>query len=179
MKDARAVRLTIELSPLALRRAGEHAVALIVERTQEGQDAEGQAFRPYSTRDLALPVGAIPKRVLSRLKSQQDGLAYFTSRRGTLWTIIEGGYAAYKKAHYPQDSGLVNLTATGAMLRSLRVLSVRTNRRSGVVILGFSRESEAWKALWNSSKRTFLGLPAPEREEVSRIAGEGATVRVR
>lgn len=176
-----APRLRLRLDPAALLLAGQFAVSAIAERTAEGRDADGKAFVPYSARPLALPASAVPKRARLRLKRAQDGLFYFTSRRsGALWFVVEGGYAALKAARYPQDEGTVNLHATGAMLRALRVLGAAPDASGGgTVTLGFSRPEEAQKAFWNSRTRRFLGLTLDEQAEAARVAGAGVSVDVR
>lgn len=196
---ARPPHLSLKLDPLALRRAGARAVEIILDRTQQQhRDADGRPFTPYSTRDLALPLGAIPKDVRTRLRrgvrerrglrrlSIDDGLNVFTSKRGTLWAIIEGGYAAYKKARYPKDEGRVNLTASGAMLRALRVVRVSAGQDIGTVTIGFSRDEAAQIAYYHEVegagpsriRRRFMGLTGPERAEVAEVVADGVTVVV-
>jgi hypothetical protein len=190
-------RLELKLDPLALRRAGARAVEIILQRTQQQhRDADGRPFKPYSTRDLALPLGAIPKNVQARLRrdvgarrglrrlSIDDGLNVFTSQRGTLWAIIEGGYAAYKKARYPQDDGRVNLTASGAMLRALRVVRVTAHKDGGTVTLGFSRDEAAQIAYYHEVegagpsrvRRRIMGLTPPEQADVAGLVADGISV---
>ncbi|MCA0270227.1 MAG: hypothetical protein LCH53_13570 [Bacteroidetes bacterium] len=195
-----APKLRLRLDRRALLLAGQFAVTAIVERTARGEDADGKPFVPYSTRPLALPVGSpdaktikallssgqevsgnLTKRAIRKLRKAEDGLYYFTSRRtGALWMVIEGGYAAVKAARYPKDGGVVNLHATGSMMRALRVIGVdATVDGGGTVTVGFSRPEEAQKAYWNSRTRRFLGLTSDEQAEAGRIVGEGVTVEVR
>lgn len=175
-----APKLRLKLDRRALLLAGEFAVTAIVERTARGEDADGKPFAPYSTRPLAVPSASVSKRVRARLQKAEDGLYYFKSRRtGNLWMVIEGGYAAVKAARYPKDGGVVNLHATGAMMRALRVIGVdATVDGGGTVTVGFSRPEEAQKAYWNSRTRRFLGLTDDEQAEAGRIAGDGVSVEV-
>lgn len=176
-----APQLRLQIDRRALLLAGEFAVTAIVERTARGEDADGRPFKPYSTRALALPAASVPKRTRMRLSKGEDGLYYFTSRRsGALWFVVEGGYAAVKAARYPQDKGAVNLHATGAMMRALRIIGIeQTTDSGGAVTVGFSRPEEAQKAFWNSRSRRFLGLTPSEQAEAGRIAGGGVSVEVR
>lgn len=172
------LRLSLALDKAALRRAGEAAVTIIVERTQRGIGADGRALRPYSTRPFARPYTpeAFTRRTeLLLRRGPGGGLVIFTTRKGGgLWALIRGGYAAYKAARYPAYEGRVNLTASGAMLRGLSV--VRVDERAGTVRLGFSRAELAERAGYNQRTRRFLGLTADERGIVARIAGEGLSV---
>lgn len=158
----------------ALRRVGLSIVSIIVERTRQGQGVDGR-LKPYSTRPFARPLGGIPSRTISALG---EGLQRFTTKQGALWAIITGGYAAYKKARYPQDSGGVNMTATGGMLRSMTVAAV--DEATGKIVIGFSRDDAAELAYYHNVSgagrgrtiRRFMGLTAEEEIRVARIAGE-------
>ena len=174
MPDLSAIsNLRLVIDPAALRRAGLVAVELVVERTLAGQDRHGQAFRPYSTRPLAIPAGSTTKGALKKLAQQEDGLFYFTSpKTGSLWVLIEGGYAALKAARYPKDEGAVNLSATGRMLRSLGVVA----QDGDSVTIGFSRTEEAEKAGWNIETRDFLGLTDDQERTVADVLGAGVSV---
>jgi hypothetical protein len=165
----RRARLRVE--PAALRAAGGLAVRLIVERTQDGRDRDGAAFLPYSTRPLAVPSGSTTKTARKALE-RAGLLQYFTTKRGTLWMLIEGGYAALKRARYPQDGDAVNLSASGAMLRGLGVVS----QTADSVTLGFSRAELTERAAFNMGTRDFLGLTAEDEAEIAAIVEAGLRV---
>lgn len=175
MADAKTVKLELKLDEQLLRRIGLRAVEMIVERTQqENLDASGNAFAPYSTRPFAMPVGGGARTAIGRLV--KGGLAeYFTTKKGTLWAIITGGYAAYKRERYGQDGGRVNLTATGSMMRAVRIVAIS----GSTVTIGFARDEEAQKAAFVQKRRVFMGLTADQQTELARVAGEGATIQVR
>jgi phage gpG-like protein len=108
----------------------------------------------------------------------------FTSKKsGKLWAVIEGGYAAYKQAAYPGDSG-VNLSATGAMLRSLTILSV--DEATLTVVIGFTRTDEAVKALYHDQLgagksraiRHFMGLTDTEQTELGEMGADGIALKI-
>lgn len=171
MSDLSALTdLRLVIDPDALTRAGLLAVELVVERTLAGTDRHGQAFRPYSTRPLAVPAGSITKAAQGRLGGN---LELFTSAKtGALWALVEGGYAALKAARYPQDGGGVNLSATGAMLRGMGVVA----QDADSVTIGFSRTEEAEKAGWNVESRDFLGLTDAQAAEVGDVLGGGVSL---
>lgn len=174
------LNLSLKVERDALRRAGQAAVAIIVERTQRGLDADGRPFKPYSTRPFALPYTptAFTRRteVLLR-RGPGGGLVIFTTRKGgSLWALIKGGYAAYKAARYPAYEGRANLTASGAMWRGFSV--IRVDERAGTVRLGFSRAELAERAAFNERTRHWRGLTSDEKRVVASIAGEGLTITV-
>lgn len=172
--------LIFSIDGASLRAIGLRAIAMIRERTLQGQGVDAP-FRGYSTTPFARPLGGITQRARAALGDQ---LKVFTSKKsGKLWAIIEGGYEAYKRAAYPADGSTVNLSATGAMLRALTVVSV--DEASATVTLGFTRTEEALKALYHDQigvgkgrvVRHFLGLTAAEREDLARLASQTITVR--
>lgn len=164
-----------------LRAIGLRAISMIRERTLQGFDADGGRLRAYSTTPFARPYGGITQRAKKNLGNR---LQVFTSKKsGKLWAVIEGGYAAYKQAAYPGDSG-VNLSATGAMLRSLTILSV--DEESLTVTIGFTRTDEAVKALYHDQLgagpsrviRHFMGLTPSERLELGEMGADGIELKI-
>lgn len=124
---------------------------------------------------------SVSKRVRARLQRDEDGLYYFKSRKtGKLWFVVEGGYAAIKRAQTGKENPVPDLWGTGAMMRALRVIGVDAAADGGgTVTVGFSRPEEAQRAYWNSRTRRFLGLTADEQAEVGQIVGGGVSVDVR
>lgn len=170
----------IRIDGNALRAAGDLAVELIVSRTLEGRDRFGRPFALYSTRPYALPAGALwaqGSRTAARRLKRQGQIGYFR-RQGKLWAIVKGGYRAYKEARLGQGDQ-VNLTLTGSMLRSLRVL--RVDEREGSVTIGFGRTDAAEKAYYHvvsgagpsRTIRDFLGLTDEELDRVAEVIAQG------
>ncbi|GIV82213.1 MAG: hypothetical protein KatS3mg051_1567 [Anaerolineae bacterium] len=161
-----------------LRRIGERVVAMIVERTLRGIDAEGRPMQPYSTRTFAMPAGALwapGSRTAARRLRQQGALRYF-QRGGSLWVAIQGGYRTYKEARFPGQGSEVNLTLTGSMMRSLSVREVRADTRRAEIVIGFLRSEEAEKAYWHEVtgagrsrvRRRFMGLTPDQLRALER-----------
>ena len=185
MASGDPIEITFERAKL--RKAGERAVSLIKQRTQRGEDRFGKDFAPYSTRPFAMPAGGLNRK---REALSELGADYF-QRNGSLWAIIEGGYAAYKKERYKNAPGggeTVNLTATGAMLRALsvtRVVSSGAGSDGGKVVVGFTSVAAAEKAYYHSvagagpseTIRDFMGL-TEEADEVAEIVGRAVTIKV-
>lgn len=156
--------LKLIMLPAGAKKAGLGVIAKIREKTQKGLDKDGKPFKDYSTRKFVMPAGAATKRAINSLKN--DGfLSFFTTSKGSTWIVIEGGYARYKKARFPQDSGDVNLTGTGQMLRALTV----TKHGNDFIQVGFTREEESKKMLWNIERgRNPMGLRKEEFAEIYR-----------
>lgn len=174
---------SLHIRPAQLRRAGLRAIRLIVDRTQAGTDRHGTAFAPYSTTPFALPAGGGARGALSRLEDR-DEASFFQTKEGALWAIVEGGYAAYKAERYGQDSGQVNLTATGSMIRGLTIVDVQTADARASVTLGFTDPSEAEKAYYHSVSgagksrtiRDFMGLTDDELDTVTEDVADGIDI---
>jgi hypothetical protein len=171
---ATEIRLRAYFDPQALYRIGLKAINAIRERTQKGIGADGRAWQGYSEKPFARPLAGITGKAQ---KSLGKRLHIFTTKRGALWAIIEGGYKAYKRAAYPQDGGTVNLTVSGGMLGALAV--VGTDPATNTVRVGFSRQDAAELALYHNVLgagrsrvlHRFLGLTDAE---LQRIAEEEA-----
>ncbi len=170
---ANNIDFKIELSDADLTRIGLKGAQLIQERTEKGLDADGNPFEPYSENAFAMPLGAITARARQALG---DKLNTFTTKKGALWAVIEGGYKAFKSAAYPQDSGSVNMTQTGRMMSGLTV--VRTDPTTNTVVLGFTQSEDALKAWYHNEAgagprkviRKFLGWTDEEKVELAGMS---------
>ena len=168
------------LSPEDLTKLGLKGAGMIVERTQKGIGANGNPFTPYSELPFAMPFGGITLRARKNLG---DKLKVFKTKLGKLWAVIEGGYAAFKAAAYPQD-GSVNLTATGRMLNALTVIA--TDPANNSTILGFTNGEEALKAWYQNEAgagksrtiRKFLGFTDQEKGELAAWAATRIIIKV-
>lgn len=173
--------IPISVPGALLRQIGLRAIAFIRERTLKGTDADGKPFHPYSTTPFARPYGGITQRAKANLG---DRLKVFTSpKSGKLWAVIQGGYAEYKRAAYPSDGG-VNLSATGALLRALTIVSV--DEATNTVVIGFARAEAAEVALYhdqigagpNRAIRHFMGVTPSERDELGNLGAAGLRLEV-
>lgn len=141
--------------PETLKKIGQILIRKIQDRTAQGMDFEGKEFKDYSRRTFALPAGAVTKRARKLLA--KNGLLAWTNRSGKKWIVVKGGYWNLKMATYAQTSyyGTVNLTATGEMMRSLRVTETGENE----ITIGFKDAENAAKAYYNKLMgREFLGV---------------------
>lgn len=172
------MKVNVTIAPAALGRFGQFVLQLIEDNVAAGVDRKGNAFAPYSTRPFARPLGGVPKRAISYLKSS-NAIQIFTTKRGSLWMVVEGGYAALKTAIRQSSSG-VDMQLTGDMMKQLAVLSTSDN---GIVI-GFLTAEAAEKAYYATVAgagksrviRDFLGLTDQQWDQAVQktLTGEGA-----
>lgn len=169
------MKLKVNISDLVKKLMGIEIVNHIRNRTQDGKDKDGKAFKPYSTKPFAMPSGATTQLALKTLDNS-DGLIWFTAKSGNKWIVVKDGYKALKQARRPQDGGTVNLTNDGQMMNDLAVIAIP---RDGIDI-GFNRAENAEKALWNiEAGRDFLGIEDSELEKIAeKYLDSGVTVEV-
>jgi hypothetical protein len=162
--------------PAALKKLGLRAVQFINARTERGigvNDAGNEVpFEDYSERTFARPIGGITKKAQGLLGNR---LKMFTTSRGKLWALIEGGYKALKAAMFPGDSS-VNLYATGNYLAGRTVTKVDAS--TGEVTIGFATAYANEIALYHNVlgagkrkvKRQDMGLTKSERQALAEMA---------
>ena len=126
---------------------GNTVVALIRRRTQQGIDADGDRFIPYSTRPI----------YISRSRGTGARLAPKGGRPSRTGASVyyAGGYAEYKRLS--TGSGDVNLTLSGQLMRSIRV--AKASARKVVVQAGGSAIKYAGGV---NSRRPFMGVTPDE-----------------
>lgn len=164
----------------ALRQIGLLGIQIITDRTARGVDADGKPFAPYGTSPFAMPYGGITAKARAALG---DSLHAFKTKKGTLWAVITGGYAAFKKAAYPQEGGEVNLTATGTMMQQLTIVEVVPS--TNTVVLGFASLEAATIAYYHNVagagpskvRRNFMGFTGQELQRMAKFAGSRIVVR--
>jgi len=168
------MKIKVKIPNLTKQLLGLEIVKHIRKRTLEGKDKDGKPFKEYSTRHFAMPSGATTKAALNRLESA--GKLFWFKKGESEWVVIEGGYKALKAAWKPQFGGTVNLTLTGQMMKDLSVIELS----SDVITIGFNKEENAEKALWNIDRgRDFLGIEDKELEKLAaKYLTDGITVEL-
>lgn len=148
----------------SLQRIGAKAVYAIIQRVQnKGLDIYDSPMKEYSTRPFAIPIGAA-KSAIKRIAPTDK--AYFKTKSGATWVVIKNGYAALKKQLYAGtswDGRTVNLTQSGLMMKSIKVINVGNNKFT----IGFDNRDGAQRALWNiQNGRNFFGISPSDLEKV-------------
>lgn len=138
-----------------IKRIAAKSLQIIVERTLDGIDRFGRPFKPYSSKGFSMPYAAIPKRA-SKVLLKNGELKLFR-RNKILFAFVSGGYVRLKSQINSKTTydGKPNLTLTGRMLESLKVVELGENYFK----IGFTLPEQAQKAQWNAERgREFLGL---------------------
>lgn len=134
-----------------MRGVGSLTVALIQRRTQQGKDAFGRPFKPYSVTPIY-----ISKRGETGMRLSPKGGRTTPSGKSVHYL---GGYRAYKAAS--TGSGKVNLTLSGELLRGVHVTSASPEAVTISVKSGDIRRAEGI-----SRTRPFVGLSEKDEQVV-------------
>lgn len=166
---------------------GVEAMNMIKDRiTKTGIDADGQKYKPYSTKPIL--VGA---KSFTGKPSAADG---YLSRKKTAWRTIGGssGYAAYLSAsagNKTSDKGVhlailpggykqlrelqgrqtafVDFSMSGSMWKDIDIISKQNEHQKGVVIIGAKDEDEKKKLEGNTKRKgDILDLSKKEQDEL-------------
>lgn len=169
--------MKITINPEILRRAALKIISLIQQNTNNGIDQYGKPFKPYSTKPFSMPAGSYYQNTsLAQRKVLNESLIWRTSKSGSKWITVKGGYAAYKSARFPQDGGVVNLQYRGfrgnGMLNSLQI--IEESPENGYIIIGFSNSQAAQIASYHQVLgagksrvlRKFMGINENDVEKV-------------
>jgi len=119
---------------------------MVVERTLQGLDADGNPFKPYSSKPLYISAHHRP-----RPKGGQK-------TKGGKSRFFAGGYAEYRQAtvgHQRPD-----LFASGDMFRAFQARELTPTKG----IVHFIKTKEALKAVANDATRHFVGLSAAQAD---------------
>lgn len=116
------------------------AILIIQRRVQEGgTDANGRKFKPYTD-------------------------SYVKFKRGGTY-ITRTQPPTKKKRPNRTGNGLVNLTYTGEMWRSIGIISSKTDNDRFTIVAGGRDKETKDKMKWNSVKRPFFFLSEQETNE--------------
>jgi len=167
-----------------LRRAAARVILFITENTTDrGVDKNGKPFKPYSVKPFFMPSGAYINATTKsqRAKLEASNSVHFkSSKGGKRYVIIEGGYANFKAARFPQHGGKVNLHYSGTMMGSLAVIGEDANS----ITIGFTTKEAAERAYYHivsgagksKVKRDFLGITKDQLEEVTQLLKSGISL---
>jgi hypothetical protein len=177
--------MNITITAGTLKKVGLRAIQLIRARTLRGVDVYDKSFKPYSTRAFVMPVGAVLKKALHKLKDDNEQAVIFTTKSGAKWILIKHGYKALREA-MGRQTDVVNLSIKGAMLRGLTVGTVSTEQRT--VQIMFTDADSALKAWYHNvggagkgkTFRQFLGLSRDDLQDATlrTFLQEGISVEI-
>lgn len=164
----------------SLRKIGLRAIEMIEENVGKGIDIEGKKFEPYSTNPFSMPLGAFfantTKKQRETLANEGDLQIFRSKSSGKRWIRIDGGYANFKNARFPQDGGAVNLQVRGSRGRGMmsQIAVLKTEPSSGgesSIVIGFLSSEAAQLATYHhvtgagksKTLRRFFGI-TPSQE---------------
>jgi len=120
---------------------GNDALAMIKRRVQEdGLDAQGKKFTPYSTADMLVGCKSMNSNVCRSYfgkKNNRDHKWVTIQRGGKNYplAVLDGGYKKLREMHGRQTNH-VDFTFTGAMWGGISIISSSAEHSSGIVRIG-------------------------------------------
>lgn len=133
------------------RLVAQWAVERILARITQSKGADGEPFKPYSTKPITI---LFTSETARRLKPK-GGVPVKNAEGLIVGRHYPGGYAQYKR----ESTGYakVTLTLSGELRRNIRV--IRTTDNEAVVGIG---QSAAMYGHYVDAKRPFIGLTKAE-----------------
>lgn len=161
---------------------GESALVTIKERIiKSGTDADGQMYRPYSTKPMLsgcknMLKGSCEKVVGS--KEKRRDLKWVTldkldksGKKIRLFTI-PGGYRQFREINGRQ-SGFVDFSFSGRMWANIKIKSQNSEHNSGIVRIGATTKEDKDKLSGNTERRAdILKLSKSELTDLSGLFGK-------
>lgn len=132
------------------------ALTLIKKRVQEtGVNAEGQKFKPYSTKDtLVGSTSFLQKAASDKLlgsKAKRKELEWRTVK-GRRLAILPGGYAKIRQLQGRQTDH-VDFSVTNSMWNDISIISNQGDHSRGIAIIGAKDDIEKKKLAGNTERR--------------------------
>jgi hypothetical protein len=174
------LRNLIDLSELgeAIEVAGLRAVALIDEHTRRGEFLGGsRAGQGYSEKPLPAGFMIRPTYVpgegwkTGSIQIPQSDMQWSTNSAGERRAYLIGGYKKLRDI-WGRNTNTVDLTFTGAMLRSLNATVQSSGGESWVVEITVSPDQMA-KAAGTNSQREWMALTDEEADKIAVIIESG------
>jgi hypothetical protein len=139
--------------------AANDALILIRRRVQEeGTNAEGQKFTPYSVKPMLANCSSMTTGACNRVagsKKKRKEMKWVTLQRGgknIRLFELPGGYKQYRDVHGRQTDH-VDFTFTGKMWGNIKVVSNNTEHNNGVARIAATLELDKKKLEGNTARR--------------------------
>lgn len=152
-----------------------------------GVNAEGQKFKPYSTKPMLVGMGSFFKKTAGdkflgnkktdwRTVGGSSGYAAYlsasagnkTGDKGVHLAILPGGYKQLRELQGRQTA-FVDFSLTQAMWKDISVISKPTDHQKGTVIIGAKDDTEKKKLEGNTKRRgDILDLSSKEIDQLKQ-----------
>jgi len=149
---------------------GIEALTLLRKRVQEtGINAEGQKYKPYSTKPTLVGCKTFVRKSactsLLGSKPKRKELEWRTVN-GHRLAILPGGYKQIRELQGRQTAH-VDFSVTNDMWNDINVISKQTDHQKGIAIIGAKKEEEKKKLEGNTKRRgDILDLSRKEQDEL-------------
>ena len=160
-----------ERGTIMIKMANE-ALILNRQRVQEkGQNADGSAYKPYSTKPMLAGRMGMTTSAYSNIAGSKDKRAEleWVTYKGRKLCELPGGYKQFRELHGRQ-TGFVDFTFTGRMWNNIKLVSDRAELNSGVAVIKPTEDIQKKKLSGNTEKRgDILALSKAEEQRLADI----------
>lgn len=160
-----------ERGSIMIKMANE-ALILNRQRVQEkGQNADGSAYKPYSTKPMLAGRTGMTTSAYSSIAGSKDKRAEleWVTYKGRKLFELPGGYKQFRELHGRQ-TGFVDFTFTGRMWSNIKLVSDRAELNSGVAVIKPSEDIQKKKLAGNTERRgDILALSKTEEQRLADI----------
>ena len=143
---------------------GQTALAQIKQRViEEGKDAKGGNFPPYSTKPMLVGCKTFKKKNCNAFfgKEKNKDHRWATIKRGSEMyrlAYLEEGYKGLREMELSAEAGeKVNFFYQGTMWADISLVSNATDHSNGTVIIGAKRMEEKEKLYYNTERNKKKG----------------------
>jgi len=140
---------------------GSDALALIKKRVQEeGVDAKGKKFPPYSTEPMLVGCKSFKKKSCDSFfgaekNKQHEWVTLKRGEKNYRLAVLEGGYQELRRMELGgKNAEVVNFTYTGAMWGDVSIISDPSEHDAGTVVLG-AKDQEQKEILYHNTQRNL------------------------
>lgn len=159
-----AIRLVQSELGTTMVKIGSNALARIKQRVQqEGLDASGQGFPPYSTEPMLVGAKTFKVKSAEKFFGKENNKKHrwaTIQRKGTNYRLayLEGGYRELREMELDAGAGdKVDFSYTNAMWGDISIISGASEHDGGTVVLGAKRQEEKNKLTFNTERNLKKG----------------------
>lgn len=157
---------------------GNNAFTLLKKRvTETGKDANGVAYKPYSTKPMLANCSSMTTEGCNKIassKPKRKELSWVTLKRGDRnirLFELKGGYKQFRELQN-RRTDIVNFSFYNDMWNDIGIISGPSDHQNGTVIIGAKQEEQKKKLEGNTARRgDILDLSTSEIDELKSDFG--------